>query len=330
MIISIVVPIYNVEKYLSRCIESILAQTYKQLEIILVNDGSIDNSLILCKKYQNLDARIKVIDQPNAGPANARNNGIKIAQGNYIGFVDSDDEIKIDFFEKLASAAISTKADVICSDIILETKNGHTSVLKNELPKNKIIDKAEIKNLVLQNYYGGELGNIASMCNKLYKTTFLKENNLLIDESRIRAEDYWFNFYAFSKANSCLVIDYAGYLYKVSNGCSVMKSFRENQFEGFLRTRRELEAANEILKLNINQVGWDTQFINNSNEFILLAIKNKRLDIVHEILKNKDYREALRNYKTINLHTKLIKFFNKFSFDFFTIQIYKLWSTKLN
>ena len=93
-LISVIVPIYNVELYLKRCIDSILCQTYENLEIILIDDGSTDESGKICDEYQTMDKRIKVIHTKNRGAANARNCGINLAKGEYIGFVDSDDYIK--------------------------------------------------------------------------------------------------------------------------------------------------------------------------------------------------------------------------------------------
>ena len=95
--ISIIIPVYNVEKYLNRCIESVVNQSFKELEIILVDDGSPDNCPQMCDDWATKDSRIKVIHQNNAGQAAARNNGMKIASGNYINFVDSDDWIDLNF-----------------------------------------------------------------------------------------------------------------------------------------------------------------------------------------------------------------------------------------
>ena len=100
-LISIIVPVYNVEKYLERCVNSIINQTYKNIEIILVNDGSTDNSGNICDKFGKKDSRIKIIHKSNGGLSDARNAGLKIAKGEYIGFVDSDDYIKEDMFETL-------------------------------------------------------------------------------------------------------------------------------------------------------------------------------------------------------------------------------------
>lgn len=110
--ISVIVPVYNAEKYLSKCIESILAQTYQNIEIILVNDGSKDNSLQVCNDYAILDNRIIVINQENGGPSKARNSGIDAATGQYLGFVDSDDTINKNMYELLLKNMLETESQI--------------------------------------------------------------------------------------------------------------------------------------------------------------------------------------------------------------------------
>ena len=111
--ISVIVPIYNVEKYLAKCIDSIINQTLTNIEIILVNDGSTDNSRKIIDKYDKKDSRIKVIHKKNGGQGSARNAGLDIAKGEYIGFVDSDDWIDSNMYENLYNAAISNNADIV-------------------------------------------------------------------------------------------------------------------------------------------------------------------------------------------------------------------------
>ena len=109
--LSIIVPVYNVEKYLPKCLESLTNQTLKDIEIICVNDGSMDNSLAILKEFASKDSRIRIIDNQHQGVAKTRNTGIEQSTGEYIGFVDSDDYIDIDFFEKLYNLSKShTKA----------------------------------------------------------------------------------------------------------------------------------------------------------------------------------------------------------------------------
>ncbi len=136
MKISIVVPIYNVERYLGRCVESILAQTYPDIEVILVNDGSPDGCAAICEKYAAMDSRIIVVNQENKGLPGARNSGFKIAKGEYVSFIDSDDTIEADMVEDFVNVATNNlKPDVIASNIIqYENGNVKYQILKNELP----------------------------------------------------------------------------------------------------------------------------------------------------------------------------------------------------
>ena len=119
-LISIIVPVYKVEQYLHRCINSILAQTFENFELILVDDGSPDNCGKICDEYAQKDNRIKVIHQKNSGTIIARNAGIKIATGKYLGFVDSDDYIKPQMYEKLYNCISSDNYDIVWCDVVIE------------------------------------------------------------------------------------------------------------------------------------------------------------------------------------------------------------------
>ena len=120
--VSVIVPIYNSEKYLERCIKSIINQSLRDIEIILINDGSKDNSLNICKNFHNKDSRIKIIDKENEGVGSARNDGIKIAKGEWISFIDSDDFVESDFLECLYNEAISKNVE-ICGCLYDEYKD---------------------------------------------------------------------------------------------------------------------------------------------------------------------------------------------------------------
>jgi len=122
--ISIIVPVYQVEKYLRRCLDSIVNQTYKNLEIILIDDGSKDNSPAICDEYAKKDDRIKVLHQKNQGSSVARNQGLDVAIGKYIGFVDSDDWIEPNMYEELSSTLINSNADIAVTGCYWETKDG--------------------------------------------------------------------------------------------------------------------------------------------------------------------------------------------------------------
>ena len=112
-LISVIVPIYNVEKYLDRCVDSIINQTYKNLEIILVDDGSPDNCPQMCDDYAKKDSRIKVVHKENGGLSDARNVGMEVATGEYVSFIDSDDYISLDFYETLLETIVDNDSDIV-------------------------------------------------------------------------------------------------------------------------------------------------------------------------------------------------------------------------
>ncbi len=172
--ISIIVPIYNVENYLSRCLESIINQTYKNLEIILINDGSTDSSSEICNKYSIIDSRIKVIHKKNAGASVARNLGIKIATGDYIAFIDSDDYVELNMYETLYNNLINVDADVSvcgrCVDYFMDDNNS-LSIKSNN--RSKKIIMSNIDSLIAMNSL--KMFDM-SVCDKLYKTSLF--NNI--------------------------------------------------------------------------------------------------------------------------------------------------------
>ena len=114
-LVSIIVPIYNTEEYIDKCVESIINQTYKEIEIILIDDGSTDNSPILCDKWEEKDKRIHVIHLKNGGVSRARNIGLKNANGKYISFIDSDDYVESNFIEVMIEEFMKEKADIVIS-----------------------------------------------------------------------------------------------------------------------------------------------------------------------------------------------------------------------
>ena len=113
-LISIIIPVYNAESYIRRCLESVLSQTYKEIQVILVNDGSTDDTLSILEEYSRSDSRIQLINKDNSGVSKTRNIGIDISDGEYIGFVDADDYLEPEMYEKLYNAIKKTAADVAC------------------------------------------------------------------------------------------------------------------------------------------------------------------------------------------------------------------------
>ena len=332
MLLSIIVPIYNTEKHLEKCLESVIAQTYKETEIILINDGSTDCSLKICKSYSECYDRIVVIDQSNKGPAVARNTGIKNAKGQFIAFVDADDYIEPEMYKELVEIALSTNADITaCNFKRISTYNDFTEIKSSHIPYGTLLNKNEIKKHFLSAYYSDHhrMNIIPSLWNKVYKKSFIDNHSLMIDESRVRAEDYWFNFYALKRANSIFCINKSFYHY-YDNDNSVMKIYRENQFELFLETRQELLENNKEFGFEIDYNKFNQTFIDNTNELLLLAISDgKSYEVIKKILKNNVFREVLQQTPQTRKHIQIIKALLLINWYYLVYLVYKLWSKKI-
>ena len=212
-LISIIVPVYKVEKYLKKCLDSIINQTYKNLEIIIVDDGSPDRCPNICDEYSKKDDRIKVIHQKNMGLSMARNNGIKLATGDYIGFVDSDDFVEPTMYEDLYNAIIKNNAQMsICNFNIITNKDKYK---KNDYPENKTYNKIEfLKEILLDN-------NIQSYAwNKLYKKELFDEIRYPVGK---KYEDIGTTFYLAEKCDKIQLIGKAEYNYINRNDSIVFK-----------------------------------------------------------------------------------------------------------
>lgn len=165
--VSVIVPVYNVEKYLARCLDSLISQTLQDIEIICVNDGSTDNSAEILSKYAETDERIKVINQANAGVSIARNTAIKVATGEFIGFVDSDDFVEKDFYEKLYNAAKSENAEVACAGIIRENEKKSKTLVS--------FDKLTVCETLQDKFDFASAPEHCYVWNKIYLTSKVKE-----------------------------------------------------------------------------------------------------------------------------------------------------------
>lgn len=186
--ITVIVPIYNVEKYLEKCIDSIINQTYKDIEILLINDCSKDNSLEICKEMKKKDERISIINLPNNhGVSYARNIGIENSNGEYIAFVDSDDYIDSKMLEILMRNLIESKSDIsICGF----NNNNYSKIINSK----KVLDK---KQMLLE--ITGKDSFQGYVCNKLYRKSIIKKYKIMFDENITISEDLLFNCEYISK-----------------------------------------------------------------------------------------------------------------------------------
>lgn len=183
--ISVIIPIYNVEKYLKKCLDSVINQTYKNLEIICVNDGSPDNCQKILEEYKTKDNRIIVIEQENKGVSNARNRALEVATGDYITFIDPDDWIELDFYEAAIKNLKESSADIFCSGIYDEFED-RTVKRENKLPVKEVItDKNDLFLYVFKRDYYRNFG--VFLWNKVYKSELFE--NVRFDETLFIGED---------------------------------------------------------------------------------------------------------------------------------------------
>ena len=175
--VSVVMPVYNAEKYLAKSIESMLGQTLKEIELILVNDGSKDNSLKICEEYKSKDSRVTVIDKKNEGACISRNTGIEKARGKYIQLVDADDYIENNMLEEQYNLAEQTDAEVVMCGMKFDVHQKNGQVVTSESHyKDMILKSQEEIKPIFMDLFDNLLFNYTH--NKLYNTQFLKSNNL--------------------------------------------------------------------------------------------------------------------------------------------------------
>lgn len=215
-LISIVVPIYKVEKYLAKCVESIMSQSYRNIELILVDDGSPDSCPQICDKYKNKDSRIKVIHKQNGGLSDARNAGLKIATGEWITFIDSDDYVGVNFLKNLYFAATSMDADISMCD--------YKSVFDNAGQEKKATYTEVFSNVKsLEKIYHPQIHGMEFVAwGKLYRTDLFKKNNIEYPVGKIH-EDTFTTYRLIYAAKKIVFTNYIGYYYR-SRENSIMTS----------------------------------------------------------------------------------------------------------
>ena len=287
-LISIIVPIYNREKFLDKCIASIINQTYKKLEIILVDDGSSDSSLEICKKYAATDERIKVISQENGGVSKARNKGLEVATGEYVQFVDSDDYIE--------SNMCQTFIDCINNDPTIEyiicglnycTGEGsidYTTILP--LPINNMEDFYSNFFLLLNRFF-------RCPTNKFFKLSIIKQNSISFLKGIHIAEDAIFNIDYLSKTSNVKVIEDCLYNVIEHNTSRLTTSFNEKEFEA------QYIFYNKLITYLINH----NSFHNENKTTVLEQYIYNFIDALKKIIliKNDNLKNLLNTYnKFIN------------------------------
>ena len=222
-VVSIIVPVFNAEDRIEKCIQSIQRQTFKQIEIIVINDGSTDGSYKILQKLAGADPRIKAFDFPNGGAALARNRGLLVASGDYVTFVDADDWIELSMYNEMLDALQNDKTElVVCS---IQKEYNQTSHPVLQITGNTIIREQLLEKCLLMEFD-------YSLCNKLYKRDTLLKNNISFAEDLRISQDALFNFYVFACIKSVSVIPGAFYHYVAKEG-SLMSSPQDKRIASF-------------------------------------------------------------------------------------------------
>ena len=329
--VSIIVPVYNVENYIERCLNSLVNQTFKDIEIITINDGSTDKSLELLNKYAKEDIRISVIDLGDEGVSYCRNLGIEKANGKYIMFVDSDDWIDSSMVEVMYKKAEENKLDLVMCSYIREFKDHSKEKIFN-LPQEIIYKEDKVKNELLRKLVGPikeELSNpemldaLCTVWGKLYRADILKENKIkFVDLKKIgSAEDTLFNIFTFNYLKKVMFLNKSMYHYWRDNPKSVTSQYnpklkeqrkvffkyisdfiKENNFEQVFEEALNNRICTSVLGLGLIECSKNNK-ISRINK-----IKNIKIIINEEYIRN-----AYKNLelKYFSIHWRIFYFFIK-------------------
>lgn len=302
--ISIIIPIYNTEKYLRKCLDSVCNQTFGDIEIICINDCSTDGSLNILNEYAQKDNRIKIIDfKENRGVAIARNTGIDEAQGEYISFVDADDYVDLDFFEKLYNKAIKTNSKLVVSNVQLETENLQK---QNDYIINDILKKIKDQPLYYNQLFW--LG--------LYNSNLLKSNSIKFIENCIYGEDRLLPLKAAYYAKKIETV-YDTFYHYVRNSSSITKGLKNKKIlQSFILSVKNIFEFINNIEISSNDYTCVSEvFLENSLSFMLELDVHLRKEF-YESFKSKIF-VLLDENKLINsnLYNDILKYINFDNFE---------------
>ena len=290
--VSVIVPIYNVDKFLEECINSVVSQDYEDLEIILVDDGSTDKSSIICDQWRKKDERICVIHKENQGLGMARNSGLELATGKYVTFVDGDDYIKKDHISNLVSDITSENADICYAGFTFFDKNNETKM--QNILVGQVIDFPESlrKTIPLMCGKSNPHKNDSlqmSVCMALYRKSLIEEGCILFpSERKLVSEDFIFNIEILKLAHKVVFSDDCGYHYRRNVG-SLSTSYKKDKFE--LHKNFAIEILNRAEELSIKSE-CEQRIYSTFLSAVWFDIKGEQA-----LTKKIGYKESVRNIK---------------------------------
>lgn len=309
-LISIIVPVYNVERYLERCVDSIINQTYFNCEIILIDDGSTDNSARICDEYKERDSRILVIHKKNGGLSDARNKGIDIAKGKYITFIDSDDFVAEDYLEFLYDLLLSAKADV---SVCLYQKYDKVSDIKKKqgIKKEETVFSGE--EAVIDLCYQKNIPN--SAWGKLYKRSLFE--NIRYPRNRLY-EDLGTTYKILVQCTRVSFSSQKKYYYYQRVGSIMNKKFSESNMDRIIVSK---ELLNTLGRRNtvLYKAAVSRFFISNIQVLRELPLKNQNFNSDLQIIKKniKKYRKTVLMDKSAKKINRIIAIFSCFPAEYF-------------
>lgn len=308
--ISVVVPVYKVEKYLKRCVESIIRQSFGDLEIILVDDGSPDQCPAICDQLAELDSRIVVIHKENGGLSSARNAGIKVATGKYIGFVDSDDTIDESMYFRMYELITKYQVSFVMSDYMRVLADG-VKYLKSLEMSGGLYDKRKIEKEIFPQLIMGEnidYGPLLSVWHCLYDLNFLRMNHITFDEDVLWSEDNIFSSFVGYYASSFYYLKGEGLYYYYQNPGTITTSYRRGAWQVYKTMNQHLKEffANKIDVDFSNQLYLHLIYYacNCIGQAVQLPAK-ERIEQIRQILNDRDLKEAFNRVKFGKIDTKL-------------------------
>lgn len=301
--VSIIVPIYGAEKYIKFCIESLLAQTLKPLEILLIDDGSPDKCGDICDTFASNYENIRAFHLEKGGPSNARNIGISHARGKYIGFVDADDYAAPDMFATLYENACRSLADIVMCGYSIDN-NGQRHELEMDY-KQEYEGNEKIINELLVLYSKRNHNGLYSVCNKLFNANLLRKYNLKFDTNLIRAEDAWFVFNAFKVASKVRFINKSLYNYRQVN-TSTMHTVQKDRYERSKSFRIKLEKEFKYLELEMDYDEFYYEFLYESYVYCRLMLQQNNKATVEKMLEDPFFKNACQYDKYLPIQLRIM------------------------
>lgn len=310
--VSIVVPVYKVEKYLRRCVDSLVRQTLHDIEIILVDDGSPDGCPALCDQLAAEDSRIRVVHKTNGGLSSARNAGLCVATGKYVGFVDSDDDVELDMYEKLVQKAEQYAADFVMCDYRRILSDGATSLVTKSL-SGGFYEKKDIRDRIFPVLIMGEnvdYGPLLSVCHCLYNREFLQNNKIVFAEDVKWSEDNLFSAYVGYHARRFYYIKGEALYHYYQNAESITTSYRAGAWEIYCRMNEYLQQYflekkdfdfSRQIQLHILYYACNVVGMECKNADSLFDAVRRVKNVLHAPV----FTDAMRNFKLPAVSTKL-------------------------